>query len=213
LALVKKFGAENVLDIGAGQKRYHGYIDHLDFEYFSHDFNEYRPRELNFGLQDDNWPALEHDYICDILEVPEINKFDLVLCTEVLEHVPDPVSSIKKINNLIKIDGHILVTVPFLSLAHQSPFWFSSGLSPFWFEYWAAKLNLEILELTISGDFVDVFNQWDELRRLYLPKNLDVLSFLRKLKLNRRRDYRKYLPNDLLSSGGFGVFVHLRKKS
>jgi 2-polyprenyl-3-methyl-5-hydroxy-6-metoxy-1,4-benzoquinol methylase len=39
-------------------------------------------------------------------------KYDLVLCTEVIEHVVDKVGFLKKLKNLLKDDGHIILTTP-----------------------------------------------------------------------------------------------------
>lgn len=39
-------------------------------------------------------------------------KYDLVVCTEVLEHVVDKVGFLKKIKNLISEDGHLVISTP-----------------------------------------------------------------------------------------------------
>jgi 2-polyprenyl-3-methyl-5-hydroxy-6-metoxy-1,4-benzoquinol methylase len=39
-------------------------------------------------------------------------KFDIVVCTEVLEHVLDPHKLIQKIGNLVKSDGYVLLSLP-----------------------------------------------------------------------------------------------------
>jgi hypothetical protein len=130
-----------------------------------------------------------------------------VICTEVVEHVPDPVALIKKLSALTNSGGYILVTVPFLSLMHQSPFWFSSGLSPFWFEHWAEKLNLEICELEVSGDYIDLMEQ-EISRLLNFKKPIRGITRLSKLvKL-----FRRLLPVGVLESGGFGTFCIMRQR-
>lgn len=148
---------KTVLDVGAGLSPYRQNFEALGFNYFSQDFDSYRPSEKKSpGLQNLEWKYPNHDFVCDVLDIPGISKYDFIICTEVFEHVPDPVALIKKLSALTKSGGYILITVPFLSLMHQSPYWFSSGLSPFWFEYWTEKLNLEICELEVSGDYVDM---------------------------------------------------------
>ena len=101
---------------------------------------------------------------------------------------------------MTKFGGYILITVPFLSLMHQSPYWFSSGLSPFWFEYWAEKLNLEICELEVSGDYIDMMEQ--EVARLLGISKLSKLV----------KSFRFRLPSEVLESGGFGTLCVLRQK-
>ena len=90
---------------------------------------------------------------------------------------------------------------------HQSPYWFSSGLSPFWFEYWAEKLDLEICELEVSGDYIDLMEQ-EVARLLCFKKPIRGITRLSKLvKFLRLR-----LPSEVLESGGFGTMCVLRQK-
>jgi len=196
----------SVLDVGAGLSPYRLAFEELGAKYYSHDFNQYIPSKLSPGLQNSEWIYPKHDFVCDLLEIPTRKKYDFVICTEVLEHVPDPVAVLKKIVNLTNCGGHILITVPFLSLMHQSPFWFSSGLSPFWFEHWSKTLHLEIRDLEVSGDFLDLMEQ--EFAR--------VLNFSRPIRGLTRvskslRILRPYIPVEVLESGGFGTFCVLYK--
>jgi len=211
---IKKYGSlligKSVLDIGAGLSPYKHSFEALGFSYFSQDFNSYRPSEKeNPGLQNLEWDYPKHDFVCDVLDIPDTSKFDFIICTEVFEHVPDPVALIEKLSALTKSGGYILITVPFLSLMHQSPYWFSSGLSPFWFEYWAEKLNLEIceLELEVSGDYIDMMEQ--EVARLFhFKKPIRGMTRLSKLV----KFFRSRLPSEVLESGGFGTMCVLRQK-
>lgn len=60
-------------------------------------------------------------YIADLAEcvgVPS-ERFDLVFCTEVLEHTSDPFSCAKSLKNLIKPDGMVVVTTPFNFRIHN----------------------------------------------------------------------------------------------
>lgn len=55
-------------------------------------------------------------YIADITKynrfLPD-EKFDIIVCTEVLEHTLDPFSAVKEIYRLLKSGGVLLLTVPF----------------------------------------------------------------------------------------------------
>ena len=60
-------------------------------------------------------------YITDLAvckNVPSA-RFDLVFCTEVLEHTSDPFSCAKSLKNLIKDDGIVVVTTPFNFRVHN----------------------------------------------------------------------------------------------
>lgn len=53
--------------------------------------------------------ALDLDQYCSLY--PE-KKYDLVLCTEVLEHVIDKTTFMQKIKNLLSDNGHLILTTP-----------------------------------------------------------------------------------------------------
>jgi SAM-dependent methyltransferase len=201
-----------LLDVGAGLCPYKAFAIDLGFQYRSHDFGGYIPEKSNhqMGLHSASWAYPEHDFQCDILDIPDSVHADYVLCTEVLEHVPDPIRVFEKLSKIVSSDGYLIITVPFSSLMHQAPYWFQAGLSPFWFEYWAKKFEIEIIELTVYGDYVDQMSQ--EVRRFFpflrhLPGALKAISWLAK-------GYRRLLSNEVLTSGGFGVlFVGKRNLS
>lgn len=191
----------SLLDIGAGTSPYRKEIETLGYSYRSHDFSQYIPSSNVPGLQNSEWVYPLHDFVCDITKIPDAARSDFVLCTEVLEHVPDPVSAFSRISSLVNPGGYLIISVPFLSLMHQSPYWFSAGLSPFWFEHWSKESGLVIEELTVQGDYVDLMAQ--EVSRL--------LTFNPHIKgLNRTgsrfvKSLRKRLPTEVLESGGFGT--------
>lgn len=200
--------SQTVLDVGAGEGRFRGEIESLGYQYFSHDFGEFIPTAEAPGLQDKEWNYVNTHFRCDILDIPETSTFDIVLCTEVLEHVPDPVETLRKLIRLTAPGGRMIITVPFLSLMHQAPFWFSSGLSPFWFDYWRQRFHLRHIELTVFGDYADLFAQ--EAFRAFWPKYRPN-RFRKALALVARRTlanpdrYRDSLPKNILTSGAFGV--------
>ena len=48
-----------------------------------------------------------------VLELPFRNhSFDVVLCTEVIEHTPKPINAIKKLSTVVKPGGLMVITVP-----------------------------------------------------------------------------------------------------
>jgi hypothetical protein len=192
-----------VLDVGAGERPYASSCRDLGLVYRSHDFTQYDGIGDEQGLQCGSWTTSGHDVVCDILSIPLEWRSDIVLCTEVLEHVPDPVRALERLTLLAKPQGTIIITVPFLSLMHQAPFWFQSGLSHYWFEYWAGQFEVNIEELVISGDYVDLVQQ--EAARM--ASGFAPVSRLWRLaspwfgKAARGR-----APESLLSCGGFGTF-------
>ena len=175
----------------------------LGYSYRSHDFDGYDGLGNQIGLQCAAWQTGMHDICCDVLDIPLSEKADLILCTEVLEHVPDPVRVFEHLCRLLMPDGKLVVTVPFLSLMHQAPFWFQSGLSPYWFEFWARRCRLEIDELRVSGDYVDLLNQ--ELHRSFGFLTRFEQKLMGRITGRFTRRLAKRAPRDLLEAGGFGT--------
>jgi len=48
-------------------------------------------------------------------------SFDMVLCTQVLEHVPDPARVLGEAHRILRTGGLAVVTVPFLAAEHEVP--------------------------------------------------------------------------------------------
>jgi SAM-dependent methyltransferase len=204
-----QFPHERLLDVGAGLSPYRSVVQEQGLKYNSHDFSEYVPSISATGLQDKNWNYPEHDFICDITQIPDAASSSVILCTEVLEHVPDPVRAFERICQLLKPNGIVIITVPFLSMMHQAPFWFQSGLSPFWFQKWCELNNLKIVELTIQGDFVDLMSQ--EISRLFSFSHRT--RFIGKVASKIIQRLRPRISPSTLESGGLGTLLVAQKIS
>lgn len=48
-------------------------------------------------------------------------SFDAVLCTQVLEHVPDPSVAIAEASRVLSPDGRLILTIPFVAAEHEEP--------------------------------------------------------------------------------------------
>lgn len=77
----------------------------------------------------DIYNALEYkkgvkpDYFWDGIKMPfEDKTFESGFATEVLEHCPDPILTLKEINRVLKPESPLILTVPFLWPTHESPF-------------------------------------------------------------------------------------------
>lgn len=76
-----------------------------------------------------DWSAREDvvnhlDYTADlntVLPLPE-KYVDTVLCTDVLEHIKHPHFLFKEMSRILKSEGKIILTVPFLYWIHDAPF-------------------------------------------------------------------------------------------
>lgn len=152
-----------LLDAGAGQLRNKPFCAHLD--YLAHDFGQYEGKGDGAGLQTGQWDTSLIDIVSDITTIPMPNgSFDVVLCTEVLEHVPDPLAALRELARLLKPGGRMILTAPFCSLSHFAPYHFATGLSRYWYEKHLPTADLHILELSPNGGWLDFIAQ--ELWRL-----------------------------------------------
>lgn len=147
-----------LLDVGAGELRNRGLCKQV--EYVSQDFCQYEGIGDGVALQTGRWDTSRIDLVSDITSIPALDaSFDVVLCTEVLEHVPDPLAALREMARLVKQGGRLIVTVPFCSLTHFAPYHFSSGLSKYWFEKHLGELGFTILEATPNGGWFDFVAQ------------------------------------------------------
>ena len=65
----------------------------------------------------------EVDYVCDAHRLPfSNNSFDLVMVNAVLEHVFEPSTVVEEISRVLKVDGIVLASTPFLQGVHMGAF-------------------------------------------------------------------------------------------
>lgn len=171
----------SLLDVGAGECPYKPLCGHL--EYVSQDVNMYDGSGNQKGLQTGTWSFDQIDIRCDILEIPEDRLFDSVLCTEVLEHVPDPIRAVEKLARLVKHpSGKLIITAPFCSLTHFAPYYYSSGFSEYFYKFHLERLGFEIVHLSFNGGWFDYLAQelgrTSQIHQQYLGKKLSASSKL-----------------------------------
>jgi SAM-dependent methyltransferase len=64
------------------------------------------------------------DIVTDIMDMKEINSntYDTIICTDVLEHIPNPFKATEEIGRIIKKGGLLFLTTPFNFWLHGEPF-------------------------------------------------------------------------------------------
>jgi SAM-dependent methyltransferase len=110
---------DKILDIGCGAGRHTCAASRLEkitvigSDISLKDVQEAREKlrqEKQLGLQGGGfWATL----VADITGLPFPDGFfDMVICSEVLEHIPDQESAVKEITRVLKIGGDLVVSVP-----------------------------------------------------------------------------------------------------
>ena len=62
------------------------------------------------------------DFLCDATEIPvDENTYDIVLLTELLEHVKNPKAVLMESHRVLVPNGRIIITMPFLIAIHGDP--------------------------------------------------------------------------------------------
>jgi SAM-dependent methyltransferase len=128
-----------VLDVGAGSCSYKPFFKNCD--YVAQDFAQ--TPDMTYG---------EIDVISDITSIPLKNEsFDVVLCTEVFEHVSHPEKALQEITRLLKPGGKLIFSAPLGSGQHQQPYHFYGGYTRFWYEKFFPENGLRIKTLRPNG--------------------------------------------------------------
>ena len=137
-ALIKYAKKKNVLDAGAGRLAYKGLVSKYAKKYTSSDFTKTHP---------------DLDVVCDIEKLAfKKEEFDLVFCSQVLEHVPHPQKALKEMNRVLKKKGKVIITVPMLGYIHNAPYDFYR-YTKYGLELMAKEAGFKVLELEEIGGF------------------------------------------------------------
>lgn len=204
-----------ILDAGAGEQQFKRLCTHL--EYVSQDFAQYKPDDLNSGLQMGKWDYGKLDIVSDIASMPiENESFDAIMCTEVFEHIVNPREAVSEFSRILKKEGYLIITAPFCSLTHFAPYHFYSGFNRFFYETELKEKGFEIVEIIPNGNYFEFLAQ--EMNRLPHIANQYCKNTLNNAESKNIRQLNSLLQklsdNDSNSSEllCFGYHVLARKK-
>jgi len=130
--------SKSVLDVGCGEQPMRGLIEKYGGAYIGVDISQNQQGSVAV--------------ISSINKVSFHNStFDLILCTEVLEHVSDTYSLFFELSRLLRPGGIIILTSPFAFSLHEEPYDYVR-VTPYQIIECAKKSNLEIVDLKTSGN-------------------------------------------------------------
>jgi len=164
----------HLLDVGCGSKPYESLFD----------IDSYTGLDIETEVTHKRGIA-DHFYNGDRFPFDD-DKFDSVLCNQVLEHVFNPDDFLSEIYRVLKPGGKLLLTVPFVWDEHEQPYDYAR-YSSFGLSYLIEKNGFKIIEQRkIGADASTLFQltnaylykiilSWPKLFRFYMNATLMAL--------------------------------------
>lgn len=98
-------------------------------------------------------PEVKPDYVCDAAHMPFEDEFaDELICSEVIEHVEDPIPVLKEMKRVLKVGGRLYICVPFSMHMHGQPFDFGR-YTEMWWEAKIKELGFKLISLKRQGGY------------------------------------------------------------
>jgi SAM-dependent methyltransferase len=92
----------------------------------------------------------------DAANIPFKNgSFDAVICSELLEHVPDPLAVLHEVYRILRDEGTLFICVPFLTQIHGDPYDYGRYTDFYWQKN-LSEMEFHIVALERQGLFWSV---------------------------------------------------------
>ncbi len=146
---------DRVLDAGAGEGKYRDVFAHTAYV------------GVDLAIGDVAWNYRDLDVIGDLSHLPfAAGSFDAVVCTQVLEHVPEPGWVLAESYRALKPGGRLFLSAPQSWYQHQKPYDYYRYTS-FGLRYLIEKAGFEVLSIENLGGYfwylsftLQHFNYW-----------------------------------------------------
>ena len=168
-----------VLDCGCGSMPY------KELVLSNLNVTDYIGLDIESGL---NYDMVKADFFWDGVVMPfENESFDVVLSTEVLEHVPDPYIYMAEVRRVLKPGGVFFFTVPFMMSLHEVPHDYYR-YTPFALELIFKKAGFEFIKIKPMGGYNAALGQmiglwvnmylWGMKKKIMRPIVKPIIKFL-----------------------------------
>lgn len=97
------------------------------------------------------WGDIHHPLSTFSQELPGLGAYDLVLFSQTLEHLYDPVLALKNLYDAMAPGGLLFTSVPVLNHLHMQPIFFSMP-TPWGLAVWLDRAGFEILKIGAFGN-------------------------------------------------------------
>jgi ubiquinone/menaquinone biosynthesis C-methylase UbiE len=133
-----------VLDVGAGSAPYRALFAHCDYK--TQDFAQLRDDQLRHG----GYAPIDFVSEANAIPVPDAS-FDVLICSEVLEHVPEPITVVREFGRIVAPGGRLILTAPLGSGIHQEPYHFYGGYTPYWYRRFLQEAGFDSITVTANA--------------------------------------------------------------
>ena len=147
-----------VLDAGAGRAPYRELFSHAGYE--TADF---------LGVKGKTYTT--PDYICDLAEIPvDDARFDHIILTQVLEHVPEPGKVLAELHRVLKPGGTLWLTAPLFYAEHERPYDFFR-YTQFGLRHLLERAGFDVLEIDWMEGYLGTLSYQTRLMSKCLPSS------------------------------------------
>jgi len=162
-----KYVQGKLLDFGCGNKPYESLFNVTEY--------------IGLDIGESGFPEEKSaEVIYDGKKIPfEDNTFDSILASEVMEHVFNPDQVLMELNRVLKKDGKILITVPFVWFEHEIPYDYAR-YSSFGLEDLLKRNGFQIIKTEKTTNYLETVIQLfiAYIFNIVFPKNVYIQYIL-----------------------------------